>query len=129
MLALSDDPPAVRLMPDPPPLQHPPQRHKRDLIGDEVKFVIRLQEGLRLQVSQLARLHHRSMNSEFVMGMEWWADRQTLMWFMLQATERELLRLEQLRSREEQKALDAIAQRLPQTAALVAQLKAAIEQA
>lgn len=110
------------------PAPEPRPRYRRDLAGDEVKFVMRLQEGARLQVQQLANLHHRSMNSEFVMGMEWWVDRQTLMWTMLQATERELTRLEQLRKGEERKTLDDIAQRLPHAAAVVGQLKALIEQ-
>jgi hypothetical protein len=120
---------ALALLPEPLPERPAPRRrHSSDLLGDEVKFVIRLQEGLRIRVARLASRSHRSMNSEFVHGMTWWVDRQALMWAMLQATDHELARLEALRRGEEQKALDAIVQRLPQTAALVTQLKAMIDQ-
>jgi len=92
------------------------------------KFVVRMPDDMRDRMARFANLHKRSCNSECIMAMEWWMDRQSLMWAMLQATDHELARLEQLRSGEEQKALDAIAQRLPDAAALVAQLKALIEQ-
>jgi len=95
------------------------------------KFVVRMPDDMRHRMARYARLHLRSMNSECLVAMEWWMDRQTLMWSMLQATERELTRLEQLHqreAREEAEILDAIAQRNPKLGAFIAELKARLRQ-
>jgi predicted transcriptional regulator len=90
------------------------------------KFVVRMPDDLRARMARFANQHRRSCNSECVEAMYWWLDRQELMWLMLQGIERELARQEVLRQGEELKALDDIAQRQPETAALIKQLKAMI---
>lgn len=116
-----------KVMPEVVPVPTPRHRGPRSGISREAdKFVLRMPDDMRERMGRFANLHHRSCNSECIVAMEWWMDRQSLMWSMLQATERELTRLEDLRKSEEQNTLDDIAQRQPETAALIKQLKAMI---
>lgn len=93
------------------------------------KFVVRMPDDLRARMARFANQHRRSCNSECVEAMYWWLDRQELMWAMLQGIERELTRQEDLRQGAELKALDDLAQRQPETAALIKQLKAMVSPA
>jgi hypothetical protein len=88
------------------------------------KFVVRMPDDMRHRMARYARLHFRSMNSECLVAMEWWMDRQTLMWSMLQATERELSIQERISSNAIGETLDLLAQRHPNAKEAIKQLRA-----
>jgi len=88
------------------------------------KFVMRMPDDMRERIARFARLHFRSMNSECLVGMEWWMDRQTLMWTMLQATERELAIQESISKGATETALDQWAERHPKAKETIEQLRA-----
>jgi hypothetical protein len=118
-------PPATfQVLPKTVPVPETRHRLRTGTSREADKFVLRMPDDMRERIAGFASLHHRSSNSECIVALEWWMDRQALMWTMLQATERELTRLEG----EEQKTLDDIVQRLPQTKAAVDALKVLIRQ-
>ncbi|MNF73416.1 hypothetical protein D3C84_554150 [compost metagenome] len=80
-------------------------------------------DDMRDRMARFARLHFRSQNSETLVAMEWWMDRQTLMWLMLQATERELALQESLNNGAVETTLDLLAQRHPKAKATIEQLR------
>jgi hypothetical protein len=90
------------------------------------KFVVRFPEGMRSKLTEVAETNHRSMNSEAVMGLWWWCERQVLMESMLRATAQELARLQAMKDADIGITLDEITQRHPQTTALVQKLRALI---
>lgn len=90
------------------------------------KFVVRMPDDMRERTARFARLHFRSMNSEMLVAVEWWMDRQQLMWTMLQATERELAIQERASKKAVGATLDALVQRHPQAKELVEQLQTLI---
>lgn len=87
------------------------------------KFVVRMPDDMRDRMARFARLHFRSMNSEMLVATEWWMDRQTLMWSMLQATERELSIQERISSNAIGETLDLLAQRHPNAKEAIKQLR------
>ena len=91
------------------------------------KFVVRMPDDMRERMARFARLHFRSMNSETLVAMEWWMDRQTLMWLMLQATERELALQESLNNGAVETTLDLLAQRHPKAKATIEQLRVLLD--
>lgn len=90
---------------------------------DADKFVVRMPDDMRERVARFARLHFRSMNSEVLVAMEWWMDRQQLMWLMLQATERELALQESISKKAVGTTLDLLAQRHPKAKDTIEQLR------
>jgi len=88
------------------------------------KFVVRMPDDMRHRMARYARVHLRSMNSECLVAMEWWMDRQTLMWSMLQATERELSIQERISSNAIGETLDLLAQRHPNAKEAIKELRA-----
>jgi hypothetical protein len=88
------------------------------------KFVVRMPDFMRERMAKFARLHFRSMNSECLVAMEWWMDRQTLMWAMLQATERELSIQESISKDATETTLDLWAERHPEAKETIEQLRA-----
>lgn len=88
------------------------------------KFVVRMPDDMRHRMARFARLHFRSQNSETLVAMEWWMDRQSLMWLMLQSTERELALQESLNNGAVETTLDLLAQRHPKAKDVIEQLRA-----
>lgn len=87
------------------------------------KFVVRMPDDMRDRIAQFAKLHFRSMNSECLMALDWWLDRQQLMWMLLQATERELALQESLNNGAVETTLDLLAQRHPKAKGTIEQLR------
>jgi hypothetical protein len=88
------------------------------------KFVVRMPDDMRERMARFANLHKRSCNSECIMAMEWWMDRQSLMWAMLQATERELVIQENISKGAVGAVLDQLAESHPKAKATIEQLRA-----
>lgn len=87
------------------------------------KFVVRLPDGMRDMLADTASANNRSMNAEFVTATWWWMERQALLESMLEATHRELQRLQSLQEADVGKTLGMLAQRHPETRAIIQTLK------
>lgn len=113
-----------RVLPKDVPTPRPRTNYGEGHSRDADKFVVRMPDDMRERMARVARLHFRSMNSEVLVALDWWMDRQTLMWLMLQATERELALQESLNNAAIETTLDLLAQRHPKAAETIKQLRA-----
>ena len=113
-----------RVLPKEVPVPIPRSNYGGGNSREADKFVVRMPDDMRERMARFARLHFRSMNSECLVAMEWWMDRQALMWTMLQAIERELTLQESISSNAIGETLDLLAQRHPNAKEAIKQLRA-----
>ena len=112
-----------RAMPKDVELPTPVSTYREGHSRDADKFVVRMPGDQRVRLARAANLHHRSSNSEFVVALDWWLDRQALMWSMLQAAERELAIQESISNNAVEMTLDLLARRHPKAKELIGQLR------
>ena len=116
--------PLFRTLPKEVPVPIPRSNYGGGNSRDADKFVVRMPDDMRERMARFSRLHFRSMNSECLVAMEWWMDRQALMWTMLQATERELAIQESISKGATETALGLWAERHPEAKETIEQLRA-----
>lgn len=91
------------------------------------KFVIRLPDGMRGGITNLAAVRQRSMNEEIIHGLQWWMERQDVYDQMILAMDKELKRLQAAETPGDGEInigyLDAVAEKYPQVATLITLIK------
>lgn len=87
------------------------------------KFVIRLPDGMRGGITNLAAVRQRSMNEEIIHGLQWWMERQDVYDQMILAMDKELKRLQAAETPGNGEInmayLDAMAEKYPEVATLI----------